>query len=73
MPTSSKSKKREEFMAMVARTGPLPTSALASGEPLESASDEAPRVAGLLVGGLPGQRSGERVERLRARKKISCV
>jgi hypothetical protein len=66
MPTPSKTKKREEFMAMVRRAGPLPTSALASCDPLDTPSDDAARVAQSLIGGLPSSegRGAERVERL---------
>ena len=64
MDSSSKTKKREAFLEMAKRAGDLPTSALASGESLKPAPDQAARLAQLLIGGLPGQRSEVRVERL---------
>lgn len=66
MPSPQKIKKREEFMAMVRRTGPLPTSALASCDPVDTPADEAARVAHSMIGGLPNThgRRDDRVERL---------
>jgi hypothetical protein len=53
---------RDAFHAMAARIGELPTTILASAQPV--VSDEVVRAARVLVGGLGVATSGERIERL---------
>jgi hypothetical protein len=54
---SSKTKKREAFLAFARRVGGVPTSALGSADPLPEPSSKSQRAARLMVGSLsPGSR-----------------
>ena len=58
MVSSSKAEKREAFMEMARRIGDLPTSALASGEPLPAAPAQPVRVAETVMGRQPAGEPG---------------
>lgn len=66
MPSANRTKRREEFMAMVRDIGELETTVLASDEPFVAPSKAAQRVARLFVGSVAGslEIGRKRVERV---------